>query len=217
MARRQISKSGALRFIVLLGCVSLFADMTYEGARSITGPYLQVLGASATVVGIVAGLGELIGYALRLATGYLSDRIRKYWFLTILGYVVNLMAVPALALTNRWEWAAALIVTERLGKAIRAPARDAMLSHATALTGHGAGFGLHEAMDQIGAVAGPLLVTLLLSFREDYQKSFGFLLIPALLALATLVVARLQYPEPAAFEPVHPKINGKGFPRTYWI
>src|SRR3990172_13365334 len=137
MARRQISKSGALRFIVLLGCVSLFADMTYEGARSITGPYLQVLGASATVVGIVAGLGELIGYALRLATGYLSDRIRKYWFLTILGYVVNLMAVPALALTNRWEWAAALIVTERLGKAIRAPARDAMLSHATALTGHG--------------------------------------------------------------------------------
>src|SRR5437870_11171464 len=109
----------ALTFVILLGVVSLFADMTYEGARSITGPYLAVLGASATVVGIVAGFGELVGYALRLAAGYLSDRTGRYWTITLVGYVVNLLAVPLLALAGRWELAAALMIAERVGKAIR--------------------------------------------------------------------------------------------------
>ena len=117
--------------MILLGVVSLFADMTYEGARSITGPYLAVLGASATAVGLAAGFGELVGYGLRLVAGYLSDRTGRYWTFTLIGYIVNLLAVPFLALAGRWELAAALIVAERFGKAIRTPARDAMLSHAT--------------------------------------------------------------------------------------
>ncbi len=125
----------AIRFVVLLGIVSLFGDMTYEGARSITGPYLAVLGASATVVGIVAGFGELVGYGLRLVSGYVSDRTGRYWPITLVGYSVNLLAVPLLALTGRWEVAALLMITERVGKALRTPARDAMLSHATAETG----------------------------------------------------------------------------------
>ena len=117
------SKVNALKFIVLLGIVSLFADITYEGARSINGPYLALLGASATTVGIVAGFGELIGYSLRLVSGYISDKTGKYWAITLFGYTLNMLAVPALALAGRWEIAAVLMIMERIGKAIRTPAR----------------------------------------------------------------------------------------------
>ena len=163
-----ISKGTALKFVVLLGVVSLFADMTYEGARSITGPYLAILGASATAVGIVAGFGELIGYALRLVSGYISDRTGKYWTVTLFGYFINLLAVPLLALAGSWEVAAFLMITERMGKAIRNPSRDAMLSHATQSIGRGWGFGLHEAMDQIGAILGPLIVATVLYLNGGF-------------------------------------------------
>ncbi len=207
----------ALTFVILLGVVSLFADMTYEGARSITGPYLAVLGASATVVGIVAGFGELVGYALRLVAGYLSDRTGRYWTITLVGYVVNLLAVPLLALAGRWEVAAALMIAERFGKAIRTPARDAMLSHATTQMGRGWGFGLHEAMDQIGAFLGPLIVAVVLFKRDGYSTAFGVLLIPALLALGVLVVARTLYPHPRDFEVGTPPLETQGFPRVFWL
>ncbi|MEW6071280.1 MAG: MFS transporter [Planctomycetota bacterium] len=191
----------ALGLVLLLGVVSLFADMTYEAARSITGPYLAVLGASATAVGIVAGLGELVGYGLRLVAGAVTDRIRRLWAITIAGYAVNLLAVPALALAGSWEVAAALVVTERLGKAIRAPARDAILAHATHGMGRGWGFGLHEALDQIGATVGPLIVAGVLFAELGYARAFAVLAVPAGLALATLGVARAVYPHPHLLEP----------------
>src|SRR5499426_2305323 len=147
MDRRSagLTQGAAMTFVILLGLVSLFADVTYEGARSITGPYLAVLGASATVVGVVAGFGDLIGYVLRLVAGYLSDRTGCYWTFTLGGYVGNLLAVPLLALAGRWEVAAALTAAARFCKAIRPPVSDAMLSHATTEMGRGWGFGLHEA------------------------------------------------------------------------
>jgi MFS family permease len=163
----------ALRFVVLVGVVSLFADMTYEGARAITGPFLATLGASGAVVGVVAGLGELLGYALRLVSGYLSDRTGRYWALMILGYAVNMLAVPLLALAGRWEIAAGLMIAERVGKAIRTPPRDVMLSHASSRLGHGWAFGLHEALDQVGAVVGPLLVAGVLFRTERYDIGFA--------------------------------------------
>lgn len=137
-------KSASLKFIILLGFVSLCADATYEGARSITGAFLGTLGASGTIVGLVAGLGELIGYGLRLVTGYLSDQTRKYWGITTLGYFINTAAVPLLALAGRWEVAAGLMIAERTGKAIRTPARDVLLSHAAMQVGRGFGFGLRS-------------------------------------------------------------------------
>ena len=210
-------KRTALKFVVLLGVVSLFADMTYEGARSVTGPYLAILGASGTVVGIVAGFGELIGYGLRLVSGYISDRTGRYWTITLLGYGINLLAVPLLALAGWWEIAALLIIAERMGKAIRTPARDAMLSHATAKMGRGWGFGLHEALDQIGAMLGPLIVAGVLYIKGDYRLGFGILLVPALLALSVLVVARLLYPRPRAFEVGSAKLESKVFPKVFWI
>jgi MFS family permease len=210
-------KKTALKFVVLLGAVSLFADMTYEGARSITGPYLAVLGASATAVGIVAGFGELAGYALRLVSGYLSDRTKQYWAITIVGYVINLFAVPALALAGNWPLAAGLMITERIGKAVRTPARDAMLSHATTELGRGWGFGLHEALDQMGAVIGPLIVAAALYFQEGYQVGFAILLLPAILAVALLIAARLQYPEPRDLEKVSAQVETRGFSRAFWV
>jgi hypothetical protein len=167
---KNVSKGVALKFVLLLGVVSLFADMTYEGARSVTGPFLASLGASGTVVGIVAGFGELLGYGLRLVSGYLSDRSRKYWTITLFGYVLNLLSVPLLALVGNWEIAALLMMTERTGKAIRNPTRDAMLSHATKRIGRGWGFGLHEAMDQTGALVGPLIFATVLYFKGRGRK-----------------------------------------------
>lgn len=213
-------RQDALKFIVLLGIVSLCADVTYEGARSITGPFLKVLGASATVVGVVAGLGELIGYGLRIVSGYLSDRTGRYWTIVFLGYAVNLLAVPLLALASVWQLAAGLMILERLGKAIRAPARDAMLSHATKRVGRGWGFGLHEALDQIGAVLGPALIAVVLAVKEGesaYRTGFAILLVPALVALAMLLRARILYPHSREFETKVIKLAGKGFPKAYWI
>ncbi|GAK60228.1 major facilitator superfamily MFS_1 [Candidatus Vecturithrix granuli] len=213
---QAVSPSAAIKFVVLLGIVSLLADMTYEGARSITGPFLALLGASATTVGVVAGFGELIGYSLRLISGYLSDRTGQYWIITLIGYGVNLLAVPLLALAGHWPLAAALMVMERIGKAIRTPARDAMLSHATKAMGRGWGFGLHEAMDQIGAMLGPLIVAAVLYMRGSYRASFGILLVPALLAISVLITARMLYPRPRELETCTPELETKGFDKRFW-
>lgn len=207
----------ALRFVVLLGLVSLFADMTYEGARSIAGPFLATLGASGAVVGLVAGFGEFAGYALRLVAGLITDRTRRYWTVTIIGYTVNLLAVPALALAGRWELAAALLMAERIGKALRNPPRDAMLSFATRQLGTGWAFGLHEAMDQIGAILGPLLVAGILHWRGGYRESFALLLAPALIALGVLLLARMQFPRPQELEPRFSPLAAEGQPRAYWL
>jgi MFS family permease len=210
-------KKSPWTFILLIGIVSLFADMTYEGARSITGPFLATLGASATVVGVVAGLGELLGNALRLVSGWIADKTQKYWTITFTGYFINLLAVPLLALAGSWQMAAVLMILERTGKAIRKPARDAMLSNATSSVGHGKGFGVHEALDQIGAVSGPLIVSIVFFFSKDYHHSFAVLFIPALLALSVLVVARINFPDTKVLEVSDQTKKAIASKRFYWI
>src|SRR5476651_855839 len=206
----DISKKTAFQFVILISLVSLFADMTYEGARSITGPFLGLLGANAAVVGFVAGFGEFVGYALRIVSGYLADRTGKYWTITIIGYICNLLAVPLLALAGHWWIAAVLIILERTGKAIRVPPRDAMLSHAGQKMGMGWVFGLHEAIDQVGAMLGPLIVVFVLYRKGNYQESFAVLLIPALIALSILIFARWLYPQPQALEVQHDNLEPAG-------
>jgi MFS family permease len=191
--------------------------MTYEGARSITGPYLAVLGASGAAVGIIVGLGELIGYSVRVISGYLSDKTGRYWLITFTGYIINLFAVPLLAIAGTWQIAALLIILERFGRAIRIPARDAMLSYATKHTGRGWGFGVHEAFDQIGAVGGPLIIAAVLFFHKSYPIAFATLLIPALASLISLIVTRVAYPNPEKLEARLPHLMGKKFPKKYWI
>lgn len=199
-------KKHAIHFIVLFGMVSLFGDMAYEGARSVNGPYLQLLAANALTVGIIAGIGEFLGYVLRLLSGYLSDRTKSYWLLTFIGYGL-LLSVPLLSLAGIWQVAAVFIVLERIGKAIRSPARDTILSQASSQVGTGFGFGLHEAMDQIGAIAGPFVFTVLfvLAGRKtvgllEYQKGYAFLGVPVLLVILCLFVAYRRLPRPGALE-----------------
>jgi len=212
-----IPQKKAIVFVILIGIVSLFGDMTYEGARSINGQYLAILGATGTIVGIVAGLGELLGYSFRLVSGYVSDKTGKYWLVTFVGYFLNLFAVPLLAIAGNWPLAASLMVLERFGKAIRTPARDAMLSYATKETGRGWGFGLHEAMDQIGAIIGPLIVSCILYFKGSFQASYAVLLIPAICAMAILAIARMLYPRPQDLEIETIHIKKEGFTKKYWL
>ncbi|AEH22801.1 major facilitator superfamily MFS_1 [Thermodesulfobacterium geofontis OPF15] len=205
-----------LYFVILLGLVSLFSDMTYEGARSITGPYLFYLGAGAAVVGFASGFGEFIGYGLRLFSGWLADKTKKYWGLMFIGYALNLLSVPALALVNSWGLAVLLIILERTGKALRTPARDTLLSYATFKMGRGLGFGIHEAMDQIGAFVGPLIVALVFYLKMGYKPAFLVLLIPALIALSLLTFARIIYPAPQKFEKGFLELETKGFSKSFW-
>lgn len=207
----------AFRLIILLGVVSLFADMTYESARSINGQYLEVLGQSAITVGWVAGIGELLGFSLRLVSGYVTDRLKSYWTITIFGYILNLISVPLLALAGFWQLAVALMITERIGKAIRVPARDAMISYASQQDTRGWAFGLHEAMDQAGATVGPLLVALVLYESSDaYRSAYLFLFIPAILAILVLFFARAQYPKPQSLEITLPDFKSGNFPKEFW-
>src|SRR6266700_1376707 len=211
------AKATALKFVLLIGIMSFFADFTYEGSRSIIGPYLGVLGASAAAVGIIAGFGELLGYGLRLVSGRLSDQTGHYWPITIIGYIVQMLAVPLLALAGSWQVAALLIILERVGKATRNPPRDVMLSHAAKEMGYGWGFGVHEALDQSGALVGPLVIAAVLALRGQYQIAFAVLLVPALITLSMLVVARLHYPRPEEMEVNPPDIRASGLPRVFWV
>ena len=192
-------KKRALQFILLFGVVSALGDITYEGARSIYGPYLGFLGASAAVIGLVTGIGEFLGYFLRLVSGYFVDRTGQYWLITILGYGM-LIAVPLLAIAGNWQVAVVFIMLERIGKAIRSPAKDALLSYATKRIGTGLGFGIHEALDQMGAVIGPLLFAAGLAINGGYITGFHIMWIPAILTVVVVVAIRLKFPNPAMLE-----------------
>ena len=208
----------AFRFVLLIGMLSFFADFTYEGARGVLGPFLALLGASATVVGIVTGFGEMLGYGLRLVSGRAADATGRFWSIMISGYVLQMASVPALALTGSWPAAAVLIILERVGKAIRNPPRDVMLSHAAKhVGGYGYVFGIHEAMDQSGALFGPLLVAGMLVWRGSYHLAFAALLVPAAINLSLVIGARLLYPRPQDMEAGPIMVPGDRLPAVFWV
>lgn len=202
--------------------MSLFADFAYEGARSITGPFLASLGASGFVVGSVTGFGEFLGYAWRLVSGRWADRSHLYWPITLAGYLVQMVSVPLLAIARLWPAAAVLICLERTGRATRNPPRDVMLARAGESMGRGWAFGLNEALDQLGATVGPLLIAGLLAWRHDFTLAFAALAMPALITLALLLAVRLRFPYAGRIvrerEPsiAADRIPRAGYPRTYW-
>lgn len=201
--------SQAMVFIVLFGVVSLFSDMTHEGAASIQGVYLTLLGASAGTIGFISGLGELVGYSLRYVFGRLADKTRRYWPITIIGYIIDVVSIPALALVGEHGWIAAcvLLVVQRLGKAIKKPAKDTIMSFAATQEGVGKSFGIQELLDQIGAFLGPVLLYLVMLFKttgttfEIYSTCFLVLAIPGALTIALLFITRRRFPNPENFEP----------------
>ncbi len=201
--------SPALVFILLFSVVSLLSDMTHEGAASIRGAYLSLLGASAATIGFVSGFGELVGYSLRFLFGKLADKSKRYWLLTIIGYTVDVLAVPALALVGEhgWIFAAGLIIVERMGKAIKKPAKNTLISFAASQEGAGKSFALEEMLDQIGAFLGPVLLYVVMLFKTDgttfqiYSFCFAILLVPALATLGMLFFTKRKFPHPEHFEP----------------
>lgn len=206
----------AFRFVLILGIANFFADATYEGARGVIGPFLGSLGATATIIGLVSGFGELVGYTLRSLTGVFADRTRQYWLFAFLGYAVNMLAVPALALAGNWPLAAILIIAERTGRAIRKPAVEAMLSFTTK-NRRGWVFGVNEALDQAGATLGPLIVALMLYLKGGYRSGFVMLLIPALLCLTTILTAWFFYRKPHEFEKEESHVSAHSLTSAYWL
>lgn len=207
--QRKRHLSQAMAFLILFGIVSLFSDMTHEGASSIRGAYLSIMGASAGAIGFFSGLGELIGYSMRYLFGKLTDKTRQYWPITVIGYMLDVMAVPALALVGEhgWIWACLLLLIQRMGKAIKKPAKDTIMSFAASQEGAGKSFGIQELLDQIGAFLGPVLLYLVMLFRTDgdvfqtYSCCFAVLVIPGAITLILLLFTWRKFPDPERFEP----------------
>lgn len=212
-----------MRFVIAFGVVSLLADFVYEGARAITGPYLATFGASAVLVGFVTGMGEAVALVFRLFSGVLSDRTGRHWALSIAGYAITVAAVPLLALAQTLSSAAGLVIVERFGKAVRTPARDTMLAQASSSAGRGWAFAVHEALDQSGALLGPLLVAALIAV-SGYRLAFAVLAVPGALALVALAWVRRAVPDPGAYEHVGhtggetpPGRHTERFSRRFWL
>lgn len=194
------------RAVLAFGLVSLAADMVYEGMRAMAGPFLGTLGASALTVGLVTGAGEGIALVLRLATGVWADRSHNHWRLTVLGYAMTAVCVPLLAITPfiggaGLAVATTLILLERTGKAVRNPAKSALLARMVSTTGLGKGFAVHKALDQIGAFSGPLLLAGIAAVTGVLWPGFAVLAIPG--AFALLLLAQLRRRAPAAVEDDH--------------
>ena len=206
-SKKKISE--AMLFILLFGIVSLFSDMTHEGASSIRGAYLALIGASAGTIGFISGLGELIGYSMRLLFGKITDKTKHYWPMTLIGYILDVLAVPALALVGEHGWVAAcaLLVVQRMGKAIKKPAKDTIMSFAASQEGVGKSFGIQEVLDQIGAFLGPVLLYVVMLFKTDgttfevYSTCFAILAIPGIITLILLFITKAKFPNPEHFEP----------------
>jgi MFS family permease len=213
---QQWTAKAGLYFVLLFGAVNLFADFSYEGARSVSGPFLAGLGASALVAGLVGGSGELLGYTLRLASGFWASRSQRYWAITILGYLLQMTVIPLLALAGSWQVAAVLMVLERVGKATRNPPRNVMLSEAGAHMGRGWAFGVNEALDQIGAFLGPLAVAAIFALRGDYRPAFAWLALPAIAVLLLVITARWKFPQSANIPRGAPGDSKGGHPPAFW-
>jgi hypothetical protein len=212
------SASSAFRFVLVIGVVNLFGDMTYEGGASINGQFLGSLGASAAAISIIAGAGEFLGYSLRSVSGYIADKTGKYWPITFVGYAINLLAVPAMAFAGGWAAAGVLILAERTGRAIRKPTVEAMLSYSTGKQGKGWVYGVNTALDETGATLGPLLIASALYLKADFRTGYRLLLIPSLLALGSLAFARITFPVPSRLEKGGPATaRAKGFTRSPFI
>ncbi len=218
------NRKAAFQLIIVFGLVSLFGDIVYEGARSVNGPYLKTLGVSAAVVGFIAGLGEFIGYAIRLVSGYFADKTKAYWVFTFLGYGM-LISVPLLSLTGVWQVAALFIIMERFGKALRAPARDTLVSQASKQIGTGLGFAISEVMDQIGALTGPLILSglfLVIGTHGNeiakYQKGYSLFWIPFILVMACVTFAFIKIPNPEKLEMAVKKApEPDKLSKTFWL
>jgi MFS family permease len=210
-----------MRFVLVFGLISALGDFVYEGARSITGPFLATLGASAALVGFITGAGEAVALVFRFWTGALSDRTGRHWAISITGYAMTMVSVPLMAAAWTLWPASVLVISERFGKAVRTPARDTMLAQASTDLGRGRTFAIHEALDQSGAFVGPLVVAAAIALSGGYRWGFAILAIPGAAAIVVLLLLRRAVPTPAAYEHAarpegHEQIEPSKLPARFW-
>lgn len=215
----------SFQLIITLGIISLLGDIIYEGARGVNGQYLQILGVNAVTVGFIVGLGELLGYIFRLASGFFADKTKSYWLFTIVGYGL-LISIPLISLTGIWQIVAVLIILERIGKGVRTPARDTIASHASKQIGSGYAFGIAEFIDQIGAIIGPLIFSFVLTrvvsgqnLIATYQQGFSFTWLPYILLLGMLWFAytRFKHSEELEISLQQKDTDEKKLPKVFWL
>lgn len=218
----DLTKKRAILLIILFGVISLLGDIIYEGARSIYGPYTKSIGMDIALVGLITGLAEFFGYFIRLMAGYLSDKSKNYWLFAILGYFL-LISVPLMAISSVWQIVSMFIILERIGKAIRSPAKDTILSSATKHIGTGFGFAIHEALDQIGAIIGPLIFSFILYLTKKngneiigYKNSFLFMFIPFAILMVFIILAKVKVPHPERLE-IEDKNVGEKLSKVFWL
>ncbi|HEY5347703.1 MAG TPA: MFS transporter [Rhizomicrobium sp.] len=212
---RTFDKRSGLAFIIAFGIVSLFADAAYEGMRGINGAFLGSLGASGLVVGVVAGAGELFGYLIRLVSGRIAQKTGLYWPMAIFGYALAMAAVPLMAFAFNWQTAALFVILERSGKAIRSPATNTMQSRAGDVIGQGWAFGLQEALDQTGAIIGPLITAYILAKHGDFHAAYAWLGVPALLTMTSVIVIALRYGYAGCIRETRKK-TPRDYSRAFW-
>ena len=209
-----------MRFVLTFGLISALGDFVYEGARSITGPFLATFGASAALVGFITGAGEAVALVFRFWTGALSDRSGRHWAISITGYAMTMVSVPLMAAAWTLWPAATLVITERFGKAVRTPARDTMLAQASIEMGRGRAFAIHEALDQSGAFVGPLVVAAAIAISGGYRGGFGVLAVPGAAAILVVLALRRAVPRPAANEHAPHRTEGTvpsvQLPARFW-
>ncbi|MEW6088315.1 MAG: MFS transporter [bacterium] len=217
-------KQTAIMLIILFGIISLFGDIIYEGARSVYGPFAKIIGMDIVLLGFITGMAEFLGYFIRFISGYLSDKTKAYWIFTIAGYGM-IISIPLLSMASVWQTVAILIICERLGKAVRSPAKDTILSSIVGPVGTGWGFALHEAMDQTGAIIGPLIFTGIflagtgaVKTISDYQMGFRLLWIPFIIVMIAVLLAFLKAPDPGKFEAKFDLQNPPGkLSKIFWL
>lgn len=216
------ARKRAILLIILFGIISLLGDIIYEGARSVYGPYTKSIGMDIALVGLITGLAEFFGYFLRLVSGYLSDKSKGYWTFTILGYFL-LISVPLMAISTSWQIISVFIIFERIGKAIRSPAKDTLLSSATKHIGTGLGFAIHEAVDQLGAILGPLVFSLILLLTKNlnneiigYRSSFLFMFFPFAILMILVIVSKIKVPNPEKLE-IEDENTDTKLSKTFWL
>ncbi|HEX5541865.1 MAG TPA: MFS transporter [Micromonospora sp.] len=214
---RSLPGASAFRFVLIMGVVDLFGDTAYSGGASMNGLFLASLGAGAAVISIIGGLSEFLNYLIRGVSGYVADKIGRHWRIVFAGYMVNLLAVPAVAFAGYWQVAAGLILLQGIGRGTRKPVVQAMLSYTTGQHGRGWVYGVNTALDHAGRTIGPLVIALVLLLTGAFRAGYGLLLIPAVLALILLTAARIGYPVPANLERRHPTATAPGFTRSYWL
>ncbi|WP_369990594.1 MFS transporter [Pseudomonas xanthosomatis] len=208
------------RSVWALGFVSMFMDISSEMIHALLPLYMVgVLGTSVLAVGLIEGIAEATAAITKVFSGALSDRLGKRKLLTVLGYGLAAVTKPVFPLASGLEWLTAARFVDRIGKGIRGAPRDALIADVTPAELRGAAFGLRQALDTVGAFIGPLLAIVLMWLTAShFQTVFWAAVLPAVLAIAVLVVC-VREPEHAGPRPVRAPLARRELARLgagYW-